>query len=71
LTTVFNDCQTTNFAKQLLVRTTKVSGIFDIFGQVGGAYLRNDQDPGSSKLYQSFMGAFNPQETATCENQAT
>ena len=69
-TTVFNDCQTTNAAKQLLVRTTQWSGIFDLFGTMGAAYLRQDIDPGTSTLYTAFTNMINPPSGTKCISQA-
>lgn len=70
VTTVFTDCQTTNAAKQILTRTTKFSGLFDLFGTAGAAYLRQDQDPGTSPLYNSYT-AFASPGSDTCLTQST
>ena len=39
-TDVFTFCQTTNFAKQLSVRTSSLSGLFDIISVIGVSVLK-------------------------------
>ena len=68
-TGVFSNCQTTNAAKQLMTRTTKLSGFFEVFASIGSAYLKNNQKAGSSELYNSIQLVFNP-TTTDCKTQA-
>lgn len=53
-TTLFSDCKTTNLAKQILTRTTSMSGLSDMAGTIAGAILRNKVD-GESELYNAFV----------------
>jgi hypothetical protein len=54
MTSVFSNCQTTNAAKQLSTRVTSLGGLFEVFGTIGGAYMRNRQAPGYSELWNSM-----------------
>ena len=54
MTSVFSNCQTTNAAKQLSTRVTSLGGLFEVFGTIGGAYMRDRQAPGYSELWNSM-----------------
>ena len=64
MTSVFSNCQTTNAAKQLSTRVTSLGGLFEVFGTIGGAYMRNRQAPGNSELWNS-MTKINSASTCT------
>ena len=50
---VFSECQTTNAARQLSVRTEKLSGVSEMTGAFLGAMLRSNQG-GTSSLWQGW-----------------
>lgn len=63
-TDVFTACQTTDFAKQLSIKFSSLSGFFDLTATIGVAFLKNYQDPTmSNPLYDAFMTV---QSATTC-----
>ena len=37
-----------------MTRTSSLGGLFEVFGTVIGAYVRNSQDEGNSDLYNNY-----------------
>ena len=52
-TEVFAACQTTNFAKQLYIRTTSWGGLIEMVTTVGMAYIKDLLEEGGSDLYNA------------------
>jgi len=49
----FVACQTTNFAKQLYIRTTSWGGLIEMGVTIGAAFLKDVLDEGASPLYNA------------------
>lgn len=54
-TDVFTYCQSTNFAKQLAVRTSTLAGLFDYIATIGVSFLEEYLEPDSSDLYNAMV----------------
>ena len=55
MTNVFSNCQTTNAAKQIFTRTTRLSGVFDLIATFVAANVKENGEAGSSALYNSMQ----------------
>ena len=65
LSNVFADCQTTNAAKQLLIRTTSFGGFFELISTFGSAFIKNSQKAGESGLYNAMQLVKDTDDCAT------
>lgn len=65
LSNVFADCQTTNAAKQMLIRTTTFGGFAELMSTFASAYIKNGQKAGESALYNSMQLVRNTDECST------